>query len=110
MPNQTLLNDDIFQLLGLQHLPQDRKLPLLQKISELVLKRICLRVMDTLADKDTALKAQAEDIFTNGTEDQKLDFIQKNTDLPKLIEEELVLIKQDLINDLKAAGLYPKAA
>lgn len=105
MSNQALLQDDIFQILGLQNMPEDRKLAMLAKISDLVLKRICLRVMDELKDKDDALKAKAEDIFTNGTDEEKLDFIQQNMDLVTLMRDEIVKVKEDLLNDLRDAGL-----
>lgn len=105
MANQALLQDDIFQLLGLQNMPEDRKLELLKKISDLVLKEVCLRVMEELKDKDDATKKQAETIFTNGTDEEKMNFIQKNMDFLKIMQEELVKIKEGLLADLKSAGL-----
>lgn len=105
MANQALLQDDIFQLLGLQNMPEDRKLAMLAKISDLVLKRICLRVMDELKDKNDDLKKKAEDVFTNGSDDQKFDFIQANMDFAAIMQDELIKVKEDLVGDLKAAGL-----
>ncbi len=105
MPNQALLQDDIFQLLGLQNIPEDRKRKMLANISDLVLKRVCLRVMEELKNKDAALKKKGEDVFKNGSDDDKFAFIQEHMDFMAILQSELVRVKQELMDDLKAAGL-----
>jgi len=52
MTKKELLNANIIQLLGLEALPDDRKAAILDQTSDLIQRRIMLRVMDQLKDED----------------------------------------------------------
>lgn len=105
MLNQALLQEDIFQLIGLQNMSEDKKLEMLQKLSDIVLKEVCLRVMEELKNKDEDAKKKGEDVFKNGSDEDKMKFIMSNMDFVKILQEELVRVKEDLVRDLKSAGL-----
>ena len=89
-----MLQANIIALLGLEALPQEKKIELLEKVTELVQKRILLRVAQPLSmDDRTKLLELAQ------KEDQQAleDFIiQKAPNMPQIIEEEVTLVKKEM--------------
>ena len=98
MAEQTLLQKNIMALLGLTGLPSDRQIALVNKMTELVEKRLMLRIIEEMKEED---KAEAERIFTSGSEEEKLKFLQTKTDFQRLLEEEVVKVKQELKEEVE---------
>ncbi|MBI4272361.1 hypothetical protein HY621_00730 [Candidatus Uhrbacteria bacterium] len=96
MLDKKLLSQNIIQLLGLQSLPEDRQVAIVTKMVELVEKRILVRILDAIKESE---KDEANRIFTSGTDDEKASFIQSHANLTQLIEEEVVKIKQELLDE-----------
>lgn len=98
MINQQLLQQNILTVLGLQDLPEQRKIALLEKIAELVLRRITLRIANEIKEED---KAEADKVFGSGSDEDKLTFLQAKTNFTQLMTEELLKVKEELLDDLK---------
>ncbi|MBI2484498.1 hypothetical protein HYV71_04955 [Candidatus Uhrbacteria bacterium] len=96
MLDKNLLQQNIITLLGLQDLPSDRQITLVERIVELVEKRVTLRLMDEL-DEEQLKKASA--IFSTGTDEEKTAFLQSIPNLQQMLEEEVLKIKQELLNE-----------
>ena len=95
MANQTyleLLQANIIGLMGLESLPEEEKISLLDKMQDLVQKRVALRVMDQLSDDD-ALKMSE---FENDPEGA-LGFIAgKVPEFETIVNDEIVKLKAEM--------------
>ena len=67
MTDQELLNENIISLLGLESLPVEQKIAMVEKMSQLIEKRAMAKVLSLLPaeDQDTLLKH----LETNNTEE-----------------------------------------
>ncbi|OGE81373.1 MAG: hypothetical protein A3H72_03780 [Candidatus Doudnabacteria bacterium RIFCSPLOWO2_02_FULL_48_8] len=90
-----MLNDqNLVQILGIEALPDERKLQLLEKVSTLVERRLVLRLLKSLSP---AARAEFENILDSENEEAISLFMEKNApDLMDWIVEETSKIKQDL--------------
>ena len=93
----SLLLQNIFTLLGLDSLPDDRKQELLDKMTELVQKRLSLRMLNSLSATDASA---LEDMLKNRSmEDPDVAsfFISRMPNLEEVLKEEIVGLKQELV-------------
>lgn len=87
------LSGNVFVELGLQNLPNERKLEMLRQMNEVVEKRLMLRVIDALPPE------VAEELGGSNqlTDEQKMQRIMEHVpQLPDLIAEEVELVKQEM--------------
>ena len=92
MKSQDLLQDNIIELLGLQTLPDERKQALVDKMTELVQKRLILRLMEQLADEDAKKMAELEQ-----TPVEMMNFVsEKFPNLEDIVNEEIIKVKQEM--------------
>ncbi len=93
----SLLTQNIFTLLGLDLLADDRKQELLDKMTELVQKRLSLRLLDSLSATD-ATKLE-EMLKTSSMEDPDVAafFKSRMPNLEEVLKEEIVGLKQELV-------------
>lgn len=96
MLDKTLLQQNIISLLGLQDLPPERQIALVERIVELVEKRVTLRLMNELNEDQLSL---ASTIFSTGTDEEKTAFLQSLPNLQPMLEEEVLKIKQELLDE-----------
>lgn len=92
-----LLTQNIFTVLGLDSLPDDHKQQLLDKMTELVQKRLSLRLLESLSTEDgTRLE---EMLKTSSMEDPAVaDFFKaRMPNLEDILKEEIVDLKQELL-------------
>lgn len=92
------MKKNIFELLGITGLPSEKQMALLNKMTELAEKRLMLRIVEEMKEED---KAEAEKIFTSGSEEEKLKFLQTKVDFQRLLEEEVVKLKKELKEDVE---------
>ena len=94
-----LLNENIIGLLGLESLPDEEKVAMLEKMSDLLQKRIALRVMDQLAEEDQKKMAEMEK-----NPQEILGFIaEKVTNFDEILKEEVVKLKQEMLDAAEQA-------
>lgn len=87
-------NQNIINILGIQSLPDEKKVKLLEQISELVEKRLFLRLLNALPDQK---KKEFENLLDTENQDAVNIFLEKNApDVPQWLNEELHRIKEEL--------------
>lgn len=96
MLDKQVLQQNIISLLGLQGLSPDRQIALIERIVELVEKRMTLRIMNDLKEEQLQ---QASTVFSTGTDEEKTAFLQSIPNLQQLLEEEILKIKQELLDE-----------
>jgi|GEM_PF-3177129 len=96
MLDKTLLQQNIMNLLGLQGLPADQQIALIERIVELVEKRLSLRLVEVLNEDQLS---QVSAVFATGTDEEKTAFLQSIPNLQQMMEEEVLKIKQELFNE-----------
>lgn len=94
--DQSLLNQNIISLLGLEKLPQEKKSALLLKMAQIVEKRMILRIWGSL---DAKTKKELESVIDTGASTPAVSkFIQDNVPaFNQIMEEEIVKIKKELV-------------
>lgn len=100
MLDTTLLTQNIITLLGLQGISPDRQAALIERMVELVQKRAVLRLLDDMSE-DQAEKANQ--VFSSGTDEEKAAFLQTIPNMKQILEEEVITVKQELIDDAAKA-------
>lgn len=96
MENKNLLEKNIISELGLDDLSEEKKTGLINKISELVEKRITLRLMREIGKEkvNDFSKLEKQD------DDAKMKFLQDNVpNLESVIQEEVVKVKKEIIEE-----------
>ncbi|MFH1838018.1 MAG: DUF5663 domain-containing protein [Candidatus Kuenenbacteria bacterium] len=95
MFDQIILKQNLIKVLGIEDLPEERKLALIEKMTEVIQKRLLVRITEELKeeDKDEFIKISEEK-----NEKALIVFLQtKISNLDKIILEEIVKFKQELI-------------
>jgi hypothetical protein len=98
MINKQVLQQNIIDELNLQALDDDKKIALVDKMSEVVQKRLTLRLLDEMSEEDQG-KFEA---ILGGSPEKVSEFLQ--TVFPnflEIIKEEVIKLKQDLITNFK---------
>lgn len=93
---QDYLTANIVEALGLQALPAEEKQVMLGKMTDLLLKRVMLRVLDELSDEQLASMPQE-----GSNPEELLKFVADNVPTyDEIMKEELTKLKEEV---LKAA-------
>ena len=87
-----LLQANIIGIMGLESLPDEEKSALLDKMQDLVQKRVGLRVMDELSDEDALKMAE----FENDPEGALTFIAQKMPDFETIVNDEIVKLKAEM--------------
>jgi hypothetical protein len=88
-----LLNANIIALLGLEALPEDQKIAMVQKMTVLVQKRLANRVSELLTDEE------ADEVAAMGDAPEDiLNYLAEHVEnLDQLVEAEIVKLKQEML-------------
>lgn len=94
MLNKQVLQQNIIVLLGIEALSDEKKIALLDKMTELVQKRLLVRVLKELPEKERG------DLFAAVDKDDKTAMEKvlsgKAPNIAGMIEEEIINLKQEL--------------
>ena len=94
MLNKQILQQNIIVLLGIEALSDEKKIALLDKMTELVQKRLLVRVLKELPEKDRS------DLFAAVDTDDKTAMEKvlsgKVPNITEMIEEEIVKLKEEI--------------
>lgn len=101
---QNILQQNIIKELGLEKLPDERKLALLDKMSELIQKRVVSRLLQVLKGKD---KEELEQIMAQKDLQEKLgQFLQEKVpDLEEIVKAEIIKFKQEAKDKVEELGV-----
>jgi hypothetical protein len=100
MSKQQLLNQNIITALGLEALDDAKKIALLDKMGDLVQKRLVLRLVEQMTEAE---KNEFEKLSEAESEPEKIaEFLQKCfPDFFAMAEEEVMRLKQELAGVVK---------
>jgi len=85
---------NIIRSLGLESLPEERKIAVIEKMTTLLQKRLMVRMVTAL---DASKQAELADALENPESEAAQVFISQNfPDFPKWIEEETGKLKQEM--------------
>lgn len=91
-----LWDKDIFTLLGLENAPEQTKKEILANMTATINNRVLARVLDQLDDNE--LK-EYEDLLDRQEDQKIIDYLKsKNVDLMKLVAEEAMIYKLEILN------------
>lgn len=93
MNPQEIINENIIAALGLQSLPLEKKQEVLNKLVELVQKRIMLRVMDGLSKEDGEKMAELE----KNPMDMLAFIAEKFPNFEEIVKEEVEKVKEEAL-------------
>jgi len=94
MLDKNILQKNIISELNLEMLDDEKKVALLDKMSEVIQKRLTLRVLEKLSDSD---QDEFEKIMDKEP-DKVSDFLQtKIPEFTEIIQEEIVKLKSEMI-------------
>ncbi|MBI4708787.1 MAG: hypothetical protein HY764_01125 [Candidatus Portnoybacteria bacterium] len=97
--NAEVLKKNIITELGLDNLPEERKLELLGKMSDLIQKRVLLRVIKSLSLDD---KEQFDKLLGQENEQEIYRFlISKVPNIDEITDEEVIRFKEEVIEHVK---------
>lgn len=97
--NIPLDKQNIINILGLQALSDERKAELINNATELVQKRLLVRILDSLSDSE---QKEFNTILDQNNQDSFQQFLtEKIPNLPDLLTEETTKLKQEFA-DLSA--------
>jgi len=98
--NPQFLTADIFDLMGMTNLSEDKKTALLIKMNEILSKKISYRIMDQLSEEDQAKFDQM--IADNASMEKVNEFLNGKVDLDRIVVEETTQFKERLSGDFNA--------
>jgi hypothetical protein len=84
--------DNIIALLGLEDLPDEDKISMVERMSDLVQKRTILRVMEALSDDD----AKAAEAIADEPE-RLMAFLGTKADMGAILSQEVDRLKNELL-------------
>lgn len=97
--NSTLIKENIIELLGLSELPLETQADMLDKMADLVMRRLMIRLIENMSDED---KEEVARVFESGTDEEKTSFMTSRfPDLRSMIEEEVITLKAELVNEVE---------
>ncbi len=96
--NFLFLDQNVFEILGLQNLDEEKRTRILAKMNEVVGEMVIIRVMDELPEED---KIGFNKLVESQAEKDKIDaFLSERINLEKIVLEEAVKFKEKLAKDM----------
>jgi hypothetical protein len=96
-----ILDTDIFELLGLQNLPQEKKSEIGHRIGNIIIDRVLIRLDSLLSGPEIA---ELKFLTERNDKDGMVEFFQtRNIDIAKMMLEEAIALKAQLVNFVKWA-------
>ena len=93
MQAKDMINENIIELLGLRSLPEEKKIAMLQKMSELIQKRVILKIMENLSSEDGEKMAAME----NNPQEMLAYIAEKFPNFEAMVKDEVVKLKQEVL-------------
>ena len=91
-----LWDKDIFTLMGLEAIPEEKKKEILENMTATINNRVLARVLDQL---DEAELQEYQKLLDGGDDQQIIGFLKsKNIDLMQYLAEEAMVYKTEILN------------
>lgn len=91
-----LMNQDIFKVLKLDHLSQEEKDKLQEKMVNTIQGRIMARIMDVLSAED---QKKLNELFDKNDDKEIEEFLKNKTDMQNIVVQEILLYKAEMIDN-----------
>lgn len=89
---KSLFNKNIIEILGIGSMPDGEKIALVERMAELVERRVILRLAESMTQDDLA---ELEKLSEFSAEEAAAFLKEKNPHLEKIVVEEIETVKQD---------------
>jgi len=100
MSDQSVIQDNILKELGIDQLPQEKQEEVLAAMTEVLLKRIILRVLQGLSE---AQRGEFEQLCAAGDQEKVNQFLAKNVpNYEAVIKEEIGQFKNEMQETVNA--------
>jgi len=91
---------DVFDLMGLGNLPDDKKVAMLSKMNDIVGQRVIYRIMDELSEEDGK---ELDKLIANQAGQEEVNrFLNGKVDLDLIVTQESAEFKEQLSGDFNA--------
>ena len=100
LPKQKFLEEDIFSLLGLKMISDEKKDVLLEKFSEVVNARVFVRILDSFSE------VERQELETVAPDELMLRILENSTDVVGIIAEESVRYRAQLVQTMTSASTF----
>lgn len=103
LTDEEILSTNIIAELGLEALPEERRISIINKMADLVQQRVMLKIAELLPESDAA---ELQKLITEkGEADPAISafIVEKIPTVPEMIREELVNVKKELIAHMNQA-------
>lgn len=103
LSDEEVLGANIIAELGIEALPEERRVGIINKLSELVQQRVMLQIAEKLSEADAhALEAL---IDTKGESDPAVAnfIVEKIPTMPDIVRAEIIAVKKELIAHMDQA-------
>lgn len=96
---ESLIDESIFELLGLTDAPKDKKDQIMDDMIVTVQNRVLARILDILESKNDELIEAYKQLIEKDDSEKSRDFLAKeDIDLDQLIAEEALNYKMQIVN------------
>jgi len=98
--DRNLLEANIIEELGLESLPEERKIAIVQMMTDLVQKRVMLRIMEILSEAE---KDEFEKLLKEKGESapEVAEFLkEKIPNLDEIVKEEIIKVKEEALGEI----------
>ncbi|NQV00877.1 MAG: hypothetical protein HQ537_02035 [Parcubacteria group bacterium] len=97
--NKDLLQKNIISLLGLESLPEEKKIQLLEKLTDLVFKRTIIKVMELLSEAD---QEELGKLIDAGDSEKTNAFIaEKVPNFEEIMNKEIISVKEEMAEEVE---------
>lgn len=104
---QQILDNDLLELMGAQNMPQEKKQALYQKMAETVQDRVIARIDDQLSESE---REEWLKVIDSDDQAKMAEFLKsKNIDVAKMIVEEAIIYKTEMMALFKQSKASPPA-
>lgn len=104
MTPEGLLEKEIFELLGLQSVPEDKRQEMVAVMVETIENRVLARVLDSLTEED---QSKFDELLDGGDDRAHRFLMGKGIDLTRLALEEVMFYKATLVSTVTGATMQP---
>jgi hypothetical protein len=101
---QPILTQNIVKELGLDNLPEDKQVEILEKIGQIIFQSVLIRVLTVMNEED---KDEFDKLLSEKANDSDavLQFLQaKVPELDEIVKDEVVKFKQETLEIMKKVG------
>lgn len=104
LTDNEILGADIVAELGLDALPEEQRVRIVSKLSDLVQQRVMLHIAEKLSEAD-AIELQKLMTKKGESDPEVAAFVMKKIpDMPEVLKNEIIKVKRELLEHMNTSG------